>query len=171
MQVKRSKGSRHRGSSSHSWGHKKKHRGAGHRGGKGLAGTGARGDSKKTSILSKASSILKQISAQKGVSMKSITLGNKYFGKKGFNSIHKKKQNVLSISYIENNYDKLVENGSIVKDTIDTTKDYDKVLGRGKMSKKINLICNEISESAKSRIEEAGGTVKVLKVKKEKSEE
>ena len=70
LKQKRTKVSRHRGSSSHSGGHKKKRRGAGHRGGVGNAGTGARGDSKKPSILT--------------------TVGKSYYGKRGFNSIHAK---------------------------------------------------------------------------------
>ncbi len=45
------KNKRQRGLSSHGWGHKKKHRGAGNRGGKGMAGTGKRADTKKPSII------------------------------------------------------------------------------------------------------------------------
>src|SRR3989344_4680604 len=44
---KRKKNSRMRASSTHGWGSKKKHRGAGHRGGKGMAGSGKRADQKK----------------------------------------------------------------------------------------------------------------------------
>ena len=58
---KRTKNSRHRGSHTHGRGAKKKARGKGHRGGIGLAGTGKRGDQKKTKILKEH--------------------GNKYFGK------------------------------------------------------------------------------------------
>jgi len=47
---KRTKNSRHRGSHTHSRGAKKKARGSGHRGGVGMAGTGKRGDQKKTKI-------------------------------------------------------------------------------------------------------------------------
>lgn len=132
-----------RGTSSHGWGHKKKHRGAGHRGGIGNAGTGARGDSKKPSILTK--------------------IGQSYYGKRGFHSIHSKKNNVLSLAFIENNYDALVESGAIVKDVLDTTKmKIDKVLGRGKLSHKLKVICNEISANAKAQVEAAGGSVEVL---------
>ena len=45
----RKKNSRHRGSWTHSHGEKKKHRGAGSRGGRGNAGSGKRGDAKKPS--------------------------------------------------------------------------------------------------------------------------
>ncbi len=170
LKQKRSKVSRQRGSNSHSWGHKKKHRGSGHRGGFGLAGTGARGDSQKAGLLAGGTGILKKISASRGVRVKDLkkTLSRKaWFGKRGFTSIHKKKQNVLSLRFIEENFDNLVEKGAIIKEKndfiFDTTQfKYDKVLGKTKISKKIKLICNEISQTAKTRIEEAGGSVEVL---------
>ncbi|MBS3145783.1 uL15 family ribosomal protein, partial [Candidatus Woesearchaeota archaeon] len=61
---KRSKKSRQRGTHTHGWGAKKKHRGAGNRGGRGNAGTGKRADTKKPTIIK--------------------LYGNEYFGKKGF---------------------------------------------------------------------------------------
>ena len=48
---KRKKSGRFRGSHTHGRGGKKKARGSGHRGGFGMAGTGKRGDQKKTQIL------------------------------------------------------------------------------------------------------------------------
>jgi large subunit ribosomal protein L15 len=51
--YKRKKLSRQRASHTHGWGSKKKHRGAGHRGGVGMAGTGKRADQKKPSIWDK----------------------------------------------------------------------------------------------------------------------
>lgn len=48
---RRKKATRYRGSHTHARGGKKKARGKGHRGGKGLAGTGKRADQKKTLIL------------------------------------------------------------------------------------------------------------------------
>lgn len=47
---KRKKNSRQRGTHTHGWGSKKKHRGAGNRGGRGNAGSGKRGDAKKPSF-------------------------------------------------------------------------------------------------------------------------
>ena len=62
MKLKRrKKSSRFRGSHTHGRGFKKKARGSGHRGGKGMAGSGKRGDAKKTLVLS--------------------LFGNDYFGK------------------------------------------------------------------------------------------
>lgn len=160
---KRAKTTRQRGSSSHGWGHKKKHRGSGHRGGFGLAGTGARGDSQKAGLLAGSKEILKKMAAVQGRKVKDLISGKAYFGKKGFSSIHKKQQNVLSITYIEENYEKLVSSGLIEKDTFDTTRDYDKILGKGNFTRKIKVICNDISFSAKEKIEAAGGSVEVVK--------
>ncbi len=64
MQLKkRNKSKRFRGSHTHGRGGKKKARGSGHRGGFGMAGTGKRGDQKKTLILKN-------------------TIKEKYFGKR-----------------------------------------------------------------------------------------
>ncbi len=64
MQLKkRRKSQRFRGSHTHGRGGKKKARGSGHRGGFGMAGTGKRGDQKKTKILKN-------------------TIKEKYFGKR-----------------------------------------------------------------------------------------
>ena len=95
---------------------------------------------------------------------------------KGFKSIYKKKSDVLSISYIENNFDKLVEKGIIAQEgkeyILDTTAfKYDKVLGNGAFTKKLTLVCNDISENAKAKIEAAGGKVQILKAKEAPAQE
>ncbi len=167
LAKKKSKVSRMRGTSSHGWGHKKKHRGAGHRGGVGLSGTGAMGDAQKPGILANSKGILKKISAAKGIKMSKIKLGNTYNTKRGFASIHKKKQNVLSLNYLEHNYDKLVESGVIVEEKKEmifdsTAFNYNKVLGRGKFTKKMTIVCFDISENAKQAVEAAGGKVVIL---------
>lgn len=168
LKQKRTKVSRMRGSNSHGWGAKKKHRGKGHRGGVGLSGTGARGDARKSAVLSNSKKIVQIISAQKGVKMSSIKYsGSEYFGKRGFHSIHKKSNKVLSISYIEENYDALLQEGFIVKEGTNfifdsTALGYNKILGRGNFTKKLTVICFEISSNAKAQIEAAGGKVEVL---------
>jgi large subunit ribosomal protein L15 len=144
FKFKKSKTKKMRGSNSHGWGHKKKHRGSGHRGGVGMAGTGDRADTKKPTILTK--------------------FGKSYFGKKGFTSILKKKNNVLSLSYIENNFDNMVERGEIVKEGDKYVFDasllkVDKILGKGNFTKKLTIITKEISESAKQRVLDVGGEV------------
>lgn len=164
---KKKKSTRMRGRNSHAWGHKKKNRGSGNRGGFGAAGTGARGDAQKPGILNRSNGILKKISASSGVKLdtlkKSLSKQN-YFGKRGFTSVNKKPNNVLSLSYLENNFDKLVEKGMIIKQKDEYIFDakmfnYDKVLGKGNFSKKMTIICDDISQSAKSRVEEVGGKV------------
>ncbi len=147
LKQKRSKVSRMRGSNSHGWGHKKKHRGSGHRGGVGLAGTGRGADAKKPTILT--------------------TFGSSYFGKKGFKSISKESLNLISLKYIEDHFEKLVEEGKIIKEKSDFVMDtnalgYDKVLGTGKLTKKLKVVCREISESAKEKIEAVGGKVELV---------
>jgi large subunit ribosomal protein L15 len=153
LKHKKSKVKTMRGTSSHGWGHKKKHRGAGNRGGKGMAGSGARGDAKKPSILT--------------------TIGNSYYGKKGFSSIHARKINVLSLAFIETHFEDLTASGLIVDGTLNTINmKINKVLGRGKLSHKLNIICEEISANAKAAVEAAGGLVEVTKLPKDaKSEE
>ncbi len=181
LKQKRTKVSRARGTNSHSWGHKKKHRGSGHRGGFGLAGTGARGDSQKAGLLAKSKKLMQKIAAGKGVTVKSVEKSlskRNYFGKKGFKSIHTVKRDVLSISYLEENFDKLVEAGIIVKEgnemLFDSTNfKYNKILGNGSFSKKITVICQEISANAKAKIESAGGKVIIVgtEVQEESSKE
>ena len=62
---KQKKNKRMRGAkTTHGYGAKKKHRGSGNKGGKGMAGSGKRADQKKTMILK--------------------VFGNEYFGRHGF---------------------------------------------------------------------------------------
>ncbi|MFW6285883.1 MAG: uL15 family ribosomal protein [Nanoarchaeota archaeon] len=174
LSKKRTKASKMRGSSSHGGGHKKKRRGAGNRGGKGFSGTGTRGDQRKTSVLTEAKSFFNQLSASKGVKVSKIKKKYQHFGKKGFKSI-KPTNKVLSLNYIEINFDNLVEKKIITKQKDEYVFDsvafgYDKILGRGILSKKITIICNDISQIAKQRVEEMGGKVIILKEKKTKED-
>ncbi len=166
LNKKRTKASRHRGSSSHGWGHKKKHRGSGHRGGFGLSGTGARGDAQKSGLIAGSKGILLKIAAQKGVKLKTLMKNYSHFGKRGFKSIYKKQTKTLSLKYIEDNFDKLVDKGIIAKDKNEYIFDvsvlgYEKVLGNCKFTKKLTVVADEISNSAKQRILDAGGKVEV----------
>ena len=72
---KRKKNSRQRGSQTHGWGAKKKHRSFGNRGGKGMAGSGKRADSKKPSLWKE-----------------------RYFGKIGFKSKKPVSRKILTFS-------------------------------------------------------------------------
>lgn len=156
LKQKRTKFSKQRGSMTHGWGHKKKHRGAGHRGGVGMAGSGARGDSIKPTILT--------------------TVGSSYFGKRGFYSIKKSVNKIISLRNIEENFDKMVEEGLIVKKGKEFVFDakiagYDKVLGKTQFTKKLKVICKYISTNAKQKIVDAGGSVESNEKKETKYDE
>ncbi|HLD02181.1 MAG TPA: uL15 family ribosomal protein [Candidatus Nanoarchaeia archaeon] len=119
-----------RGSFTHGCGAKKKHRNAGNRGGRGMAGTGKRADQKKISILQ--------------------TYGESYFGKHGFSLHHslRKKVNAINLENLPDSND------------IDLTKlGYDKLLGKGVISRKVKVIVDSCSRIAKEKIEQAGGQV------------
>ena len=116
MINKRKKNVRQRGSMTHGWGSKKKHRGAGNRGGKGLAGTGKRSDNKKPSIWN-----------------------NKYFGKYGFKSKSRKNIVATNILYLEQNLPALNSEKLISKEndfySVDLEKiGFNKLLSKGKIS-------------------------------------
>ena len=88
---RRKKNVKHRGHHTHGWGHKKKHRGAGNRGGRGMAGSGKRADQNKIRVIKK--------------------YGTKYFGRHGFKS-----KNTLKLKSIN-----LYEIDRLGKDTLDLT--------------------------------------------------
>ncbi|MFH1771047.1 MAG: uL15m family ribosomal protein [archaeon] len=136
MMNKRKKDSRQRGSHTHGWGAKKKHRGAGSRGGRGNAGSGKRGDAKKPSFWNDPS----------------------YYKSKGFVSLKKslKSINISQLNKFENTKLDLSKEG------------YNKLLGMGKSKTKYDIKVSYASESAIKKIREAGGTVTLLKAKKEK---
>src|SRR3989338_7951032 len=92
---KRKKNVRQRGHKTHGWGAKKKHRGKGHQGGAGMAGTGKRADTKKPSIWK----------------------DTKYFGKHGFVSKTPKiKINPINVGYIEQHINKFISENLASKD-------------------------------------------------------
>ena len=113
--------------------------------------------------------------ARSGVAIKAYEGGQmplyRRLPKRGFNSIYKKEKNVV-INL--DNISKLIENKKI-----DSTKTLDlrkyllnsktpkkikvKVLGSGDIKSKINILADQFSESAKSKIEKAGGTVEIVK--------
>ena len=143
---KRKKNDRQRGSKTHGWGAKKKHRGQGNRGGRGMAGTGKRADSKKPSIWK----------------------DKNYFGKHGFVSKTPKiKINPVNINFIEQHIDRLISNGLIKKEdgfySVELEKlGYNKLLGDGKVSVKFKIKTPFASEKAVEKVKEAGGEVVML---------
>jgi len=136
MITKRKKNMRQRGSKTHGWGAMKKHRGAGNRGGRGMAGSGKRADQKKPSII------------------KEYGLKN-YFGKHGF----KRPQKIL-------NHDKIMNVGDLNfdKQEIDLQElGIDKLLGKGKPNKKYIIKVKSCSQKAKEKIESSGGEISLIK--------
>ena len=140
---RRKKNDRQRGSKTHGWGAKKKHRGKGHQGGAGMAGTGKRADSKKPSVWKDVN----------------------YFGKYGFISkTPKVKINAVNVSYIEQHLGKFLSSNIIKKEngfySVELEKmGYNKLLGDGKVSMKFKIQAPYASKSAVEKIKEAGGEV------------
>ncbi len=130
------------GTTTYGWGARKKHKGSGHRGGKGMAGTGKRADQKKSLVIR--------------------LYGNKYFGKQGITSKRtaKKKQKVINLHDIEEKF----KEGEI------DLKEY-KILGGGEISRKFIIKAKSFSKSAKEKIEKAGGEIAVEKKEKKTKED
>jgi len=135
---KTSKLKKYRGHKTHGCGSKKKRRGAGHRGGRGLAGTGKRGDAKKPSIWKDKS----------------------YFGKHGFVNKNKDKVKIVNIvdlnsfvyGYMNGKYKEYITVDNDVY-VIDLGKmGIDKLLGKGSLEFKVKVIVSNITESAKSKV-------------------
>lgn len=143
---KRSKLSRARGTHTHGWGAKKKHRGAGNRGGKGMAGSGKRADQKKPSILKE--------------------FGNDYFGRHGFTRPQKLLIKIKSINLdnLQNKLDYFVEHKLATKEkdvyVVDLEKlGYQKLLGGGELKVKLKISAPYFSAQAVKKIEEKGGNI------------
>lgn len=140
---KRKKATRFRGYRSHSRGFKKKARGSGHRGGVGMAGTGKRGDAKKTLIIN--------------------LFGNDYFGKdKALRRGNKPaKLQVIDVQRIAENIQSFVEQGK-AKDNKGTyelnLKGY-KILGDGDIKIKAVIQASAASQSAMDKVKNAGGQI------------
>ncbi len=141
-----------RGSKTHGWGSMKKHRGAGSRGGRGMAGTGKRGDAKKPSIWK----------------------DKKYFGKHGFKRPKKTtiKIKAINLKTIEQNLESLLSKKLIEKKNdsyvIDLKKlGFNKLLSTGKVTKKFNIKCEYASTKAVDKIKKAGGNITLKEEKPE----
>jgi len=83
---------------------------------------------------------------------------------KGFKNTRKKINNVINVWQLENfkdgsivDYDFLKKNGLIMKKSNPV-----KILGNGKLTKKITVKANYFSRSAVAKIEKAGGKVEVI---------
>jgi len=132
---KRKKSSRMHGRNmgTHGRGARKKAQGKGHRGGKGMSGTGKRNDQKKTLVLKK--------------------YGHKYFGKKGITSkrTKKDKSNRINLRDIEKRLEKLGKREIELKNY--------KILGTGKVSQKLIIKAKSASKEALRKVKEKGGEI------------
>jgi large subunit ribosomal protein L15 len=119
-------------------GARKNKRKSGHKGGKGMSGSGKRADHKKTLINKK--------------------YGNSYFGKKGFTSIGSKrdKRKRINIGDIQNKY----KPGEV------DLSGY-KILGSGELKNKFTIKAQEASASAIEKVKKSGGEI-ILPKKVEK---
>ena len=131
----------------HGGGARKKRKGSGHRGGKGMSGSGKRADHKKTLV-------------QK-------LHGHGYFGKKGITSIGTKrdKRDRINLGQIQKEIGKYKnEKGEIV------LKNY-KILGKGEIKEKITIRAKEASKSAIEKVKEKGGEIVLIGREKKVVEE
>lgn len=131
-----------RGSRTCGYGNAQKHRGAGSRGGRGMAG----GKTHKWMHISKN---------YPG-----------YFGKKGFNRPKAviRVVNTVNIGYIDENLDRLIRDGKIqtkgTKYLIDLREmNYDKLLGSGRVTHPLVITIGEYSSLAIKKVEDAGGEI------------
>ena len=84
--------------------------------------------------------------------------------KRGFTNFNRVEYAVVNLSDLNRFEDgttvtpELLKQACIVKKQLDGIK----VLGNGKLEKKVNVTCNKISKSAQAAIEKAGGKVEVI---------
>jgi large subunit ribosomal protein L15 len=135
---------RFRGSKTHGYGSMKKNRGAGNRGGRGLAGSGKRAGHKIHAIIKK--------------------YGTNYLGKYGFASGEKKVIKGINLKDIEIKLNSIMDKGFAKKEgdkiSVDLTKlGYDKLLGSGNVTTKFKVIVRSFSKKAKEKIEKIGGEI------------
>lgn len=140
---KRKKVLKYRGSHTHGGGAKKKRRGAGHRGGRGMAGSGKRAHHKKQLVFK--------------------LYGKDYFGKKGFHS-KRKKLKAINISFLEDNFEKLLHDKIITKKNELFEVNLDKIgcgklLSSGNPTRGYKIFAKTFSEKTKVKIESAGGEI------------
>ena len=84
--------------------------------------------------------------------------------KRGFNNIFAKKYVSVNVEVLDkfNDGDVVTAETLLEKNIISRTLDGVKLLGRGDVTKKVNVRVAKISASAKEKIEKAGGKVEVM---------
>lgn len=142
MDSKIKKSRKQRGARTHGWGAGKKHRGAGSRGGKGMAGTGKRGKSRKQAVT--------------GI--------KNYFGRYGFTTKRRNFVTSANIAYLEKNGESLLNSKKAeLKDgffVIDLENiGIDKLISKGKPTRKYKITCFTATKRAIEAVQESGGEV------------
>ena len=132
----------------HGWGARKKHKKSGHRGGKGMSGSGKRADHKKSLVIK--------------------LYGHKYFGKQGITSkgTKKDKENRINLRDIELNLSKYSKDTKSEKIEINLSN-Y-KILGTGEVKNKLIIKAKDASKSAREKVEAKGGKILVKEIYKVK---
>ena len=85
--------------------------------------------------------------------------------KRGFNNVFAKEYAIINVETINNAFEEgAVVNAETLKaaGVLKKTLDGVKVLGRGEITKKVTVQAKKISDSAKAKIEAAGGTCEVV---------
>jgi large subunit ribosomal protein L15 len=139
---KQRKSKRQRGNNTYGHGSRKKWRSSGEKGGHGMSGTGKRADHKKSLIIK--------------------LYGNNYFGKQGITSKSTKRKKVLVIN-LKDIIEKFPGKTNI------ELKKY-KILGDGELKTKLTITARAFTESAKEKIEKAGGKIIISEVRKKPEE-
>lgn len=143
---KRSKRSRLRGRRTCGWGSRKKHRGKGSRGGKGMAGTGKRAGHRRTWVLRYMPN---------------------YFGRRGFVSLKQKRKvklKLISLAQLSSQLELLAKEGFVKH----TEKGFEvelkgyKVLSQGKIEQPLIVKASSFSKGAEQKIKEAGGQALIV---------
>ncbi len=153
---RRKKVRKYRGSKTHGCGSMKKRRGAGHRGGRGNAGSGKRADTNKPTTLKDPL----------------------YFGKRGFTPKNTTPVFAVDLRYFQQTLDQLVSRQLASEKsglyTVDLVKlGYHKLLGGtvGKFTAKVHFITEYASAGAIEKVQQAGGKVEVTHPAEDLAEE
>ena len=139
-----------RGRKTFGYGSRKKHRSKGSVGGKGMAGTGKRGDAKKSLILN--------------------LYGRAYYGKRGFRPPTQSIAKEINIDYLQEHIERFISQGIAKRDKeihIDLEKaGYTKLLGRGQIREAFIIKIAACTQQAREKVEQHGGKILLRERKK-----
>lgn len=145
MKKKRTKRSRLRGRRTCGYGSRKKHRGKGSKGGKGMAGSGKKAGQLKTYLL---------------------RYEPDYLGKRGFTSSKKLKRKIkgINLSEIQEHKDKFLKKGLAKEgpEGIELELRNYKILSRGNLKDKFIIKAASFSKKAEEKIKKVGGEISTI---------